>query len=82
VTVNGFDGRGLLWEGYTPSPGLTFGPAEPLTPGRYGLTVTAFQDEALSPRTVAAVPEGPRALKRLPSGTRYSLSSRQQRLTL
>jgi hypothetical protein len=77
LALAGLDNQGFIWEGFTADSAMVLAYRDPLPPGDYGLTLTAWDDGALTPRSVAAI--GPARLRMLPVGHTYRRSSRQVR---
>lgn len=79
VMLAGTDDQGPLWEAFGTLATQRFSHRQPLAPGNYGLTVTAWDAPDLTPRSVMA--EGPRALRALPLSRSYRKSLHQLRTT-
>lgn len=79
LSLAALDGPGFIWEGFASAPTLAFSFRGPLSPGRYGLTVTAWDEPRMTSRAVAAAPA---SLRVLPIGEDFRSASRQIRLSL
>ena len=77
VTLGGEAG-GLAWEAYTPRPEIWLAPAVGLAPGLYDLSVTAWDGERVSPRSLAAA----RPLRFLPIAPDYRRASTRATLRI
>lgn len=80
LALAGLADQGFVWEAFGAGTSAPLSYRDALPPGDYGLTVTAWDDAALSPRSVAAI--GPARLRVLPIGHTYRRSSRQVRRSL
>lgn len=78
LSLAGLDGRGFIWEAFTPGQLLHFAVQGALAPGRYGLTLTAWDAGDMGSRQVASVPA---ALRLLPLSKSFRRASRQLRLS-
>lgn len=74
----GSESGGLAWEAYTPRPEIGLAPAVGLAPGLYDLSVTAWDGERVSPRSVAAA----RPLRFLPLTPDYRRASARATLRI
>ena len=77
LTLAGLDGQGFVWEGFT--EGLSLAPpmGQELAPGRWSLTVAAWDRDDLTSRSVAALPDRRLALRLMPRSGRWRTAARQ-----